>query len=539
MSFPLNIIIFLFIIVFTPFCGSDDNEKDLTPPDKEPSKTEINVLTFKKMSNNDLEMIQKAIDYAAANKIKTVIIPDGEYLINAGNNPAIDGIQLNDNIHLNLSDKAILRAIPNKQDRYYIVTLNGVSNVEISGGVIEGDRKEHIGTTGEWGYGLAVLGSSNITIRDININDCWGDGILVSRSSKNILIERAICDNNRRQGMSVISVNELIVKESIFKNTNGTAPQSGIDLEPDNTSNQVKNILIENCKFLNNAGLGLHMYGKHGPVNNIKVVNCIVDNNPIGVSLRYDGVNNIELSDIKITNSRDEGLRIFDGAKDSKVSNVTIDNSNKRAVRIENAVNIELSDIGINEYKTEGILINKSSDVRIRSTTLQTTNVVPNGFNILNSQAVELSKLDIKGGKIGVNCSNSEDIELSGSTLSRQVENGVILNKTNSTKIHQNSFEKIARTPISVINSINNKIFNNTFSENCHSTDNTYSQVYFQGTSQNNEFNDNTIPKSTLANKAKYGVWLTSTTKSNMIFGNMIDSESYRDSAIKDEGQNN
>ena len=68
--------------------------------------------------------------------------------------------------------------------------------------------------------------------------------------------------------------------------------------------------------------------------------------------------------------------------------------------------------------------------------------------------------------------------------------------------------------------------------------DDKYSQIYFQG-SQGNDFYDNTISNSTLPKKAKYGVWLKSDTKLNKVYNNTIDSESYRQSAIKDEGESN
>jgi hypothetical protein len=44
--------------------------------------------------------------------------------------------------------------------------------------------------------------------------------------NKNILIQDVISDDNYRQGMSVISVVGLRVKNCTFSNTNGTEPQA-------------------------------------------------------------------------------------------------------------------------------------------------------------------------------------------------------------------------------------------------------------------------------------------------------------------------
>ena len=35
----------------------------------------------------------------------------------------------------------------------------------------------HTGNTGEWGHGIAVFGSTNVTIENVDISQCWGDGI--------------------------------------------------------------------------------------------------------------------------------------------------------------------------------------------------------------------------------------------------------------------------------------------------------------------------------------------------------------------------
>ena len=49
----------------------------------------------------------------------------------------------------------------------------------LSGGRIIGDRDNHLGTTGEWGHGIMIRGSSRVTVRDIHISRCWGDGVSI------------------------------------------------------------------------------------------------------------------------------------------------------------------------------------------------------------------------------------------------------------------------------------------------------------------------------------------------------------------------
>ena len=362
-----------------------------TLPAKNKDKTiEVNVLTFKKSSKTGHEMIQKAIDYASANNINTVIIPDGEYQIDA---TLLKGITLKSNIHLKLEKNAVLKAIPSDSTHYNIVRIENVENVKISGGKILGERFEHKGKGGEWGHGLNIRNAVNLELKDISINDCWGDAIYITGTSKDISISNIICDNNRRQGISVIAVNGLIIKESTFKNTHGTGPAAGIDLEPNNSNEVVQNVLIENCRFTNNT-LGIHMYGRRGPSINIKAINCLVDSNIIGVSLRYEGVNQVELSNIKISNSKDQGLRVFDGSKDVRMSQITITGSLKNAITIADATNVELSDFTVVNY-LEGLLIKDSNQIKLKSFNFKTDSKTANNVDISKSNNVSMIDFDI------------------------------------------------------------------------------------------------------------------------------------------------
>jgi polygalacturonase len=63
-------------------------------------------------------------------------------------------------------------------------------------------------------------------------------------------------DHNRRQGLSIAAADGVVVRRSRFSNTRGTAPESGIDLEPDH-GNTVTNLRISECTFVDNAPLGV------------------------------------------------------------------------------------------------------------------------------------------------------------------------------------------------------------------------------------------------------------------------------------------
>ncbi|MBP1988531.1 right-handed parallel beta-helix repeat-containing protein [Paenibacillus eucommiae] len=199
----------------------------------------------------------------------TVYVPEGTYIIDgvvtwANRDAPNRGLDIPDHTHLQLSPKAVIRMITNASDSSTIIRIQDRTHVKISGGTIEGDRSTHTGVGGEWGYGICLNGAKNVTIEDVIVKNCWGDGIFISQGiattapSSNIKIIGVTCDNNRRQGMSCLAVDGIYIAGSSFRNTNGTPPHSGIDFEAEiNMEN--KNIKIVGCEFINNTGDGIQL----------------------------------------------------------------------------------------------------------------------------------------------------------------------------------------------------------------------------------------------------------------------------------------
>jgi hypothetical protein len=219
----------------------------------------INVKSFGARGDgehNDTAAIQAAIN-AAGGKSKTVLIPPGEYKIDA-----VQSLTLKSGITLQMTPDTILRVIPNSAARYALFTVNGVENVRILGGILIGDRKQHFGITGEWGMGIRITGAKNILVQGTTCNEFWGDGLYIGETtagkpSENIRLIEIKADRNRRQGLSLISGKNIEIADASFTNTNGTAPAAGMDIEPNNPRNVLENIIIRGLTTAGNQGAGI------------------------------------------------------------------------------------------------------------------------------------------------------------------------------------------------------------------------------------------------------------------------------------------
>lgn len=183
---------------------------------------------------------------------------------------------------------------------------------------------------GESRMAIYIDGSSNVAILGLTIRDSGGDGIYIGAAvnspayCENITIKDCICDNNYRQGISITSAENVLIDNCIFRNTSGTLPSAGIDLEPSNESHRLVNIVINDCVSEYNDGAGFAVYLKHmsskskdlsilfkkcevrecGKIGKSGlIVGAIGDNGPSGI---------VEFSECTISDLLEPGLYIFD-----------------------------------------------------------------------------------------------------------------------------------------------------------------------------------------------------------------------------------
>jgi hypothetical protein len=229
---------------------------------------------------DDSAAIQAAIDAVAGTK-GTVLVPDGVYLVETVGKTRV---KLGSDMTLKLAQGAVLKAIPNDEPKYAVLTISGVANVWVTGGTLEGDRNEHRGKSGEWGMGIRIDdGAKHITISGLTSKKMWGDGFYV-QEAEDVRFCGVTADGNRRQGLSIIAANGLLVLNSTFKNTHGTRPSAGIDLEPDKERQTISHVRIEGSKFLDNAGEGILVAGKKARISKVEMMrNTFRGNRPFVV----------------------------------------------------------------------------------------------------------------------------------------------------------------------------------------------------------------------------------------------------------------
>jgi parallel beta-helix repeat protein len=136
---------------------------------------EITTLAPKPNGTNDTTAIQATINSLPITG-GTVLIPDGTYMIDAS-----VGINLKSNMILRIAPNATLKSIPSTLGTYNIVKVYDCKNIIIDGGgSIVGDR-DATGrvATSQWGFGISIESSDNITVRNIKTKDCWGDGVYI------------------------------------------------------------------------------------------------------------------------------------------------------------------------------------------------------------------------------------------------------------------------------------------------------------------------------------------------------------------------
>jgi parallel beta-helix repeat protein len=321
--------------------------------------------------HDDTDAFARALD-ALPPEGGTLEVPPGVYLINP-----LRSVALRDGVTLALHPQAVLKAMPVAKREYYyaVVRAEGARNIRIGGGSIVGERTGHLGTGGEDGHGIAILGCTGVIIEDVYTGDCWGDGIFIAShtwgtgtESREVIIRRCRSVNNRRQGVSIVGCIGAVVEDCEFSDTNGTAPESGIDLEPAGMGQDrdiVRDVRIARCRAVRNAGAGMML---------------------------VDTVTDVILEQNVLSQNGYDGLFVRDSARFFVIDN-TIELNGENGIRLEWARQAE---IGSNVIVSNGCGPRYDNISNISVNYASSENLIAhNDFTTLSPRVTGVSRFDI------------------------------------------------------------------------------------------------------------------------------------------------
>lgn len=218
-------------------------------------------------------------------------LPAGVYHIDAVSD--FGGIVLTDNQTLIMSPDAQLTAIGNDRANSQMIYAFGRKNIVISGGKLVGERSSHTGTTGEWGHGINIAGCTNVHISDVEVSQCWGDGIYLglydgwdqngNRTkyfSSGITITNCNLHHNRRNNLSITDAGDITIRNCHFNYAGsyngqpGHDPQFGIDIEPNIAGYVCRNVKIYDSEFKGNTKASI---GIITAADDVVLENCTLD----------------------------------------------------------------------------------------------------------------------------------------------------------------------------------------------------------------------------------------------------------------------
>jgi hypothetical protein len=120
----------------------------------------------------------------------------------------------------------------------------------------------------EWRHVLNIRSCSHVRIAGLTLAESGGDGIYLGVAARgqpnsDVEIRDVVCDRNYRQGISVISAENLLIENTVLRDTAGTAPMAGIDFEPNHPSERLVNCVMRNCLAENNRSAGYVFFLKN------------------------------------------------------------------------------------------------------------------------------------------------------------------------------------------------------------------------------------------------------------------------------------
>ena len=294
-------------------------------------------------ADNATACLQKAIDSGAS-----------EVLVdNVGKDWILDPVKLRSDLTLIIGDGVTLRA---RHDGFHGATdclfyAKELKNVVVKGGrdsrIVNHnaycDRSKYSYSEGRHNFFLA--GCDNVEIRDLTLDGSGGDGVYIRNTvagpCRNIRLENLFVQRQGRQGVSVISAENLSIRNCTFRDTKGMSPSAGIDFEPNRPTDVFRNCVVGDCRFLNNDGCGIvlalsKLRAGAAPEVSITVERCYFEGNHNNINIQrraYAPAGSIVFRDCELKDSRGTSISFgFTGKLPVTFENMKVSHSAERPV---------------------------------------------------------------------------------------------------------------------------------------------------------------------------------------------------------------
>ena len=362
----------------------------------------------------------------------TILVPDGDYVLKQDNR-AVDSpygvgsdwsaIPLKSNMRVILSEGATIYLkndwVAARSCFTSVFGVYGQDNVTIEGGTLVGDISGSAAMGCEWGYGVGIWSSSNVTVKNVRIKNIAGDGIMVTAgavaasfsdttvSSKVKLLGNTI-SYAMRNGITVGAGNDVEIAGNDVSHVGRISdygPRQAIDLEAESGIIQKVNI---HGNRLHDSGLGIVLYPATGSLHDVGIGDNFLWN--------FSATNGSAV----LMNGNTHNVRVMNNHIDN-CSSDAITGTRAYAVTVGGNVIGNTTGSGISPYQSWGWNIYENRILGSTSDGMRITGDYGYGTDpiLIHRNTIE------RNGRYGVEVVSGSDVEIDGNAIDNNAASGV------------------------------------------------------------------------------------------------------------------
>ena len=144
----------------------------------------------------------------------------------------------------------------------------------------------------QWRHGFWVSGNASSSAGGVRVEGAFvtrtgGDGMQIEANG--VIVKHFTTHDTFRQGISILGGRDVVIEDSVFSNTSGHAPGSGLQIEPWHSQNVVQNVSIRRCRADWNQGNGFcvaigALNGSSAPTS-VEISDCTTVGSIAGVAI--------------------------------------------------------------------------------------------------------------------------------------------------------------------------------------------------------------------------------------------------------------